>query len=55
MPNMVDELGFSIVHEHGFFNPPPAFLDQLVDAMGLTAAGGMGWRQRRRSAVSTCR
>lgn len=38
---MVDELGFSIVHEHGFFNPPPAFLDQLVDAMGLTAAGGV--------------
>uniref|UniRef100_A0A0E0NSU2 RING-type domain-containing protein n=1 Tax=Oryza rufipogon TaxID=4529 RepID=A0A0E0NSU2_ORYRU len=35
-----------------FFNPPPAFQDQpaqppLVDAMGLTAAAGLGWRQPR--------
>ncbi|KAG8096668.1 hypothetical protein GUJ93_ZPchr0013g35780 [Zizania palustris] len=35
-----------------FFNPPPGFQDQpaqppLVDAMGLTAAAGLGWRQPR--------
>ncbi|XP_066382640.1 probable BOI-related E3 ubiquitin-protein ligase 3 [Miscanthus floridulus] len=35
-----------------FFNPPPAFPEQpaqapLVDAMGLTAAAGLGWRQPR--------
>ncbi|KAK3147732.1 hypothetical protein QOZ80_3BG0286050 [Eleusine coracana subsp. coracana] len=36
----------------GFFNPPPAFPEQpaqapLVDAVGLTAAAGLGWRQPR--------
>ncbi|CAN6289950.1 unnamed protein product [Urochloa humidicola] len=35
-----------------FFNPPPAFPEQpaqapLVDAVGLTAAAGLGWRQPR--------